>query len=94
MFVAFDQGSEGANLGLDLKVRFENDEFYIDDAIVTEPGTGIYSARKEVAPNWLWRLIESDADIRGAAEKAWSDHHEYLAGQEADLRRDERRLSA
>ena len=94
MFVSFDQSDEGVNLGLDLKVRFEDGEYYIDDAIVTEPATGIYSARKEVAPNWLYRMIEADAGVRVAAEKAWSDHQAYLAGQAADDRREERRLSA
>jgi hypothetical protein len=94
MFVSFDQSDEGVNLGLDLKVRFEGGEYYIDDAIVTEPATGIYSARKEVAPNWLYRLIEADAGVRAAAEKVWSDHQEYLVGQAADGRREERRLSA
>ena len=94
MFVSFEQSDEGANLGLDLKVPFEDGEFYLDDAIITEPATGIYSARKEVAPNWLYRLIEADAGVRAAAEKAWSEHQEYLAGQAADDRREERRLSA
>lgn len=89
MFLGFEQDldDDGHNLGLDLKVRFEDGEFYIDDAILTEPSTGIYSARKEVAPNWLWRLLETDTNVRAAAEKAWANHEEYLAGEAADLRR-------
>lgn len=90
MFVSFDQFDNGANLGLDLKVRFEDGEFYLDDAIVTEPATGIYSARKEVAPNWLYRLIEDDVGVRTAAEKAWPERQEYLADDEADFRRQDR----
>lgn len=90
MFVSFDQSDEGSNLGLDLKVRFEGGEYHIDDAIVTEPATGIYSARKEVAPNWLYRLIEADAGVRAAAEKVWSERQEYLADDFADFQRQDR----
>jgi len=94
LFVAFDQNDEGHNLGLDLKIRFENDEFYLDDAIVTEASTGVYSARKDVAPNWLWRLIESDEGVRAVASKAWHENEARLADDAADNQREERRLSA
>jgi len=90
MFVSFDQFDNGANLGLDLKVRFEGGEFYLDEAIVTEP----IRNTKDAAPRWLLRLIEEHADVRAAAERAWHEHEVRLSDDAADDRREDRRLSA
>ena len=94
MFVSFDQNRDDQNLALALKVRFEGDEFYLDDAHVEEPAAGIFARRKHVAPAWLWRLIECDEGILAAAQMAWAEEHDRLGEESADYRRDERRLSA
>lgn len=94
LFVSFDQSGDGHNLALDLKVRFEDNDFYLDDAMVIEPSIGIYSRKKHVAPTWMWRLIEADEGILAAAQIAWAEEQARLGEEAADYRREERRFAA
>lgn len=86
------QDAEQYNLAIEIVYRFDGGEFYIDDAHVVEPMGGIYSEKRHEAPAWLWRLLETDADI---LRECWADadaRAEYARDQHADMARDERML--
>lgn len=84
--------AEEYSLAVKIMYRFEEGEFYVDDVHVIEPRGGIYSPTVHEAPAWLWRIIESDEQLR--AECFADDFARYEAeiDDHADMLRRERQL--
>lgn len=82
-------------VALNIKYRVDCGDLYLDDIIIEEQvGHGAAWAHvKEPAPNWLWRLVESEQTILDECMADWREREEYARDSHADMIREERMLS-